>query len=630
MLTPRGWALFVGIVLLLGSGLAAGNPVLALIGWTLLGWFLANWLWFVVRLRLLHGKLQVTRAVLHQHGVAECLWANVKFTVQVSVVNASRWPLPFVHAIDRVPPLADVLRGVDEKSGPISNREPLEWRYRARCRASGQIRFDGVRLAISDLQGLFHHVTFIHEGRTLRVLPSLVDARGRLTGVKRHNQLPLLGHHAHRRPGTGSELLDLRDYLPGDPPKMIAWKASARRDRLITKEFESEVPVRCTLFVDRSQSVRVGGPGNNALSRLVDIASAVAQASAARKDLTGLCLFDERDVRYLRPARGARHLVQFMNLLADSAAALPEARTVPAVRLLPLAYGAVQDLYPEFLRAENNAFPFWLPLWSPRPAYAMQRARLPLRRRWTLPLAWLWRRVQYLYQVLDRSLAARFSFRDHRQYRWRKQLAAFLSIRHGLAPGGLALMLEDDELLAHHMQRFLNEHQVPAPLPYYDPLGRYQFASTEKTELLGGAFLRAVGRGRDNELFVLLADLLELDTRLGKILAAVKVALARHHQVLVVCPWPAGFPLPPKDRRASQQQDEARVPAELLRLAGSSTVQAMIRKATVLRFHRAFANVRRAFGRLGVPVLCAADDDAVELILARLERLRTLERGVST
>jgi len=116
-----------------------------------------------------------------------------------------------------------------------------------------------------------------------------------------------------------SELLDLRDYIPGDPPKTIAWKVSARRDRLITKEFESEVPIRCTLFVDTSQSVRIGAPGSNALARIVEISAAVAQASAGVRDLTGLCLFDgHRTVRYLRPARGARHLVQVLNLLTDA------------------------------------------------------------------------------------------------------------------------------------------------------------------------------------------------------------------------------------------------------------------------------------------------------------------------
>ena len=68
---------------------------------------------------------------------------------------------------------------------------------------------------------------------------------------------------------------------------------SARRDRLITKVFENEVPIRCTLFVDASCSVRLGPPGGNALAREVEIAAAVAQATVGSRDLVGLCIFDE-------------------------------------------------------------------------------------------------------------------------------------------------------------------------------------------------------------------------------------------------------------------------------------------------------------------------------------------------
>src|SRR5208283_1587492 len=143
----------------------------------------------------------------------------------------------------------------------------------------------------ADLQGFFYHRTFVRAVRTCRVLPVLADTQGHYPTLKRNNLLPSPGLHRHLRPGSGSELLDLRDYLPGDPPKTIAWKVSARRDRLITKEFESEVPVRCTLFLDTSQSVRLGLAGQNALARQVEIAAAVAQAAGAARDLTGACLF---------------------------------------------------------------------------------------------------------------------------------------------------------------------------------------------------------------------------------------------------------------------------------------------------------------------------------------------------
>ena len=118
--------------------------------------------------------------------------------------------------------------------------------------------------------------------------------------------------------------------------------------------------------------------------------------------------------------------------------------------------------------------------------------------------------------------------------------------RYGLAPGGLAALLEDDDAFVLLLQRFLSEHQVPYTLPLYDSEGRYLFAAPEKVPVMADALVRAVGRGRDNELFVLLADLLELNEEaLDPLLRAVRVALGRHHQVMLICPWPPGLELRP-------------------------------------------------------------------------------------
>src|SRR5262249_1814115 len=153
----------------------------------------------------------------------------------------------------------------------------------------GLARFEGLKLQTADLQGFFYRAAFVSAPMELLVLPRLADSEGRPATTKRFNLLPPPGVHRLRQAGTGSELLDLRDSLPGDPPRTIAWKVSARRDRLITKEFESEVPVRCTLFVDTSSSVLVPALEGKAVHRLVDIAAGVIQAGSAIRDLTGLC-----------------------------------------------------------------------------------------------------------------------------------------------------------------------------------------------------------------------------------------------------------------------------------------------------------------------------------------------------
>jgi hypothetical protein len=359
---------------------------------------------------------------------------------------------------------------------------------------------------------------------------------------------------------------------------------------------------------------------------LVEVVAAVAQANTRARDLTGLCLFDERTTTYTKPARSPRHLVQLHTMLADVAGLAPTTGAMAVPRLLPLAYGLAQEVYPQLLESDVNHFPWWLPLWAPQPASTMRR--LPPGRSLGQRLRW---GLSYLGDTLYQNLIARVLVSEWRYYQWRKHLAALLALRQDLGSGGLALLLEDDERFVLEIQHFLHEHHVPFEQPLYGPRGDYLFAAPEKVEVLAGALRRAVGRGRDNELFVLMVDLLEITDRLDPLLSAVKMAAARHHHVLVVCPWPPGVPPPDRSARAAQKREAKyqRALQDLVRGNRSIPVLELVLKhTTMLRLHHAYEEVRHTFARLGVPVLCARHEESVQLILNRLERLRVLERGV--
>jgi uncharacterized protein (DUF58 family) len=698
MFTSRGrWFLLLVCVMLavavLGQYLFSGNwagdlsnvASVALIALTLLTWFTWERLAFLIQSRLTLRRLQIVREVCDERGPVETLWAGRTFRVRVEVTVPTGMGLAHVVLTDRIPfgselasltrqartagelgslthqartadELASLARqartvegeGQPRYQGALRPGQPAIFTYQIRCQGVGTLRFEGLTLQMADLQGFFYHTTFLRRVVQYPVLPSLLDVGGSGQTVKRHNLLLPPGIHRHRRPGSGTELLDLRDYRPGDPPKTIAWKVSARRDRLMTKEFESEVPVRCTLFVDTSDSVRVGPPGRNALGPLVEIAAAVTQAAMDRRDLTGLCRFDERGSTYVRPARGARHLVRLLNLLAEAGSLAPAAGEARVRKLLPLGYALAWELYPDYLQADLNRFPFWLAwLWPPAPYTLLRPGASDYVYHWLpflLPLYGLVgfiligmgffnladllgdfglppeRLLIFLAGAVIASLflfiripSAWFFPRRRRWLRWRKQLAALLSVRYGLAPGGLGLLLEDDERFGFYLQRFLSEHHVPYPLPLYDRQGRYVFASPGKVKVLASALLRSVGKGHDNELFVLLADLLELTDELEPLLRAVKVALARHHRVMLVCPWPPGIERP----------SGSRFEAEPLEGPGLGRI---LKQTTSERFHRAFYRLRRTFGGLGVPVVCAGRDDSARLILERLDALRQLGR----
>ncbi len=674
MLTPRAWwLLFCSFALLLFGILTVFSepffargavtrhlPALALMGLTLILWIGWEWLQLNVRVHRVVRRLQVQREILDERGPVTTLWAGRTFRVRVTLSLPRGMSLPYLAVTDHIPYGVEFVDGQRNRDGSVTPDKPLVLEYRLRCSAAGLARFEGVRVQLADLQGLFYHTAFLPAVVVLRVLPAFRAGDRPAATVKRENALLPPGIHRVRSPGSGSELLDLRDYLPGDPPKTIAWKVSARRDRLITKEFESEVPIRCTLFVDTSSSVRVASEGGKPLTRLVEIAAGVLQANTLTRDMTGLCLFNEQGATAVRPNRNGPHRTRLLQMLADAASPAPKAARVDPERLLPLAYAFAQEVYPYLLQPTVNHLPWWNRFIAAFPGYPRRRlgvfGRLhrckegmfhlcrtvsilallcfvflgflaaggslnellsfdpvslapnihdalawPLLGLIALP-ALLWN----LFALLV-GLDALIAWKRRRIEAWRKRLAAILSIRYGLAPGGLEALLEDDDAFSLLLQRFLADHQVPYTLPLYDAQGRYQFAAPEKVPVLATALVRAIGKGRDNELFVLLADLLELDDCLDPLLSAVRTAQSRHHQVVLICPWPPGVPLPGDARRQP---------------ARPKGLRTLVQQATAMRFHEAYQRLRRTFARLRVPVVCAASDEPVRLILDRLDQLR--------
>jgi uncharacterized protein (DUF58 family) len=687
-MTARGWWCLFSIAVMLLAGVLRGSSALIVPALALGLWFGWEWLFFAVRVRTLRGRLRIERVVLDERGPVTTLWAGRSFTVRVELHLLDGARVPYLLAYDPVPFGMRHESGETGAEGELRLKNPLRIEYTAYCPLTGVARFEGLRIETSDLQGFFAHVLFLRAPVVLRILPAALVRKGGGPTVKRHNELPPPGIHRLKQPGSGGELLDLRDYLPGDPPRTIAWKVSARRDRLVTKVFESEIPVRCTLFLDTSSSVRVPSPPSaerpsaehpgategsigtrseregepdrpgpkksrpgaayfKPLDRLVELAAGVIRSSASIRDLTGLCLFDEQSSRVVRPERTATHRNRLLGLLAEATALSPVAARANPDELTPIAAALAQEVYPDLLRDEVNRMPGWLAWLVAFPRYTRHKRGLldALHRNkatillWcvtVLPLSLLAVNVLSLFfgwvpnalrtvlgglLLVVPPLAATVGWvlflfsllvsgKKRRMARWRKRLSALFVVEHGPIEGGVEALLQDDDLFSMHVQQFLAEHQVPVYVPLYDEAGRYQFAYPEKVRVLSRAILQATARGRDNELYVILADLLDLDAHLEPLLAAVRVALGRHHQVLVVCPWPQGVPPP-------EEEGPRRVPRK-------DNLRGLITGLAFKQIHAAYGRIRRTFARLGVQVVCAASEESVPLILNRLERIRSM------
>ena len=536
MLTARGgWFLtIVVLMLVIGAFVMPYYSVIpALLGVTLLAWFAFEWAVFHTRSNAAVSRLRVTRHVLQGGREVPMLWAGIGFEVHVAVENPAR--SVFRYGPDRAAVATEHVSGSSVVFTELLPRESVEIIYTLKSPSPGILRFEGVKVRVADVHGFFYRRVFLRDAIELLVLPPLTDDEGRQRATKRFNTLPPPGIHRLRRPGSGSELLDLRDYRAGDPPKMIAWKPSARRDRLITKEFENDVPVRCVLFLDTSEGVRLGPPGNSLLTRMAGVAAAVAQASAGNRDLVGLTTFDEAEAQGTAPARTKLHMINVLRKLAEVSALQPGVSDVPPDHLTRRAYPLAQELYPELMTKRINSMSLsrlWIPLLDRKygwialaiiatnvllvalfgqwRVWALENAGATTRRLfgswfWLLKIAvfgyWVWffmfwpAILTFIFWFFH-SIRGCFGERKKELVR-RKQLSALFSLQDQSGPNAVERYIHDDKAYANRVAIFLQHHLLRCPVPLYDDQGRFRFRCADKAPVLAQAIVRAVSP-RDN------------------------------------------------------------------------------------------------------------------------------------
>ena len=167
-----------------------------------------------------------------------------------------------------------------------------------RATIRGRLKCERVELFTEYPTGLFHAWSYVDFGTRCLVYPKPDPGAGALPLEARaigQGNVPVRGDE---------EFQSLRAYKPGDTPRQIAWKALARGQGLLVKEFGSTASADLWLDFDSLQ----GLPVEQRLSRLTWW---VMEAERAQVPY-GMKLPD----RALRPSTGARHRDACLEALA--------------------------------------------------------------------------------------------------------------------------------------------------------------------------------------------------------------------------------------------------------------------------------------------------------------------------
>jgi uncharacterized protein (DUF58 family) len=165
------------------------------------------------------------------------------------------------------------------------------------------------------------------DGGTLADLQSLIALRGearRLDIAPRGKVLATRsGGHLSRFRGRGVEFDESRVYQPGDDPRNMDWRLTARSGRPHVKLFREERERPVWLLVDNGRSMRFGTRVAFKSVIAARAAALLAWAAADRGDRVGGLVFDETRHVERRPVGRTRGLLPLLKAL--STAPLPGA-----------------------------------------------------------------------------------------------------------------------------------------------------------------------------------------------------------------------------------------------------------------------------------------------------------------
>lgn len=189
------------------------------------------------------GELFVERFRITNEGRLPKLWIETR--------DASDLPGYRVTAIAvglgfRGPSFAGAHQAVTVTSG-LSAGQSRQWLMRTLCTQRGRYRLGPITLSSSDPFGIFPVKEEIPTRQHVVVLPMIVTLSdfalpsGRLPGGE------ALRQRTHQITPNAA---GVRDYEPGDSFSRIHWKSTARRRKLIVKEFELDPLAEIWILVD--------------------------------------------------------------------------------------------------------------------------------------------------------------------------------------------------------------------------------------------------------------------------------------------------------------------------------------------------------------------------------------------
>jgi uncharacterized protein (DUF58 family) len=208
---------------------------------------------------------------------------------------------------------------------PIAGRSRLPFIYELIGQRRGRAVLECIHLLVASPFRLWQGFYRLPVESVVDVYPDMKQI-AEYDLLARTNRLNLMGLRRTRKIGQDNEFERLRDYTQDDNYKHIDWRATARRNKLTVRDFQSNQSQRILFMVDCGRMMTGTAGKISLLDHSLNAMLMLSYIALRQGDSVGMLSFSDRIHNFTPAKNGVKHINRLLNASYDQHARYVESR----------------------------------------------------------------------------------------------------------------------------------------------------------------------------------------------------------------------------------------------------------------------------------------------------------------
>jgi uncharacterized protein (DUF58 family) len=231
--------------------------------------------------------------------------------LKVFIENFYRFPITLT-IIDEIPHQFQVRDFNYSVSIPVGGKHVINYLLRPVKR--GEYNFGGLNIYLSSQIGLVKRRFIFDQKKTVPVYPSFIQMhKYELLAIS--NTLQEAGIKKLRKVGQSMEFEKIREYVMGDDPRSINWRATARKSELMVNHFQDEKSQQVYCVIDKGRTMQLPFEGLSLLDYAINASLVVLNIALRKEDKAGLVTFSDKIGSILQADRKRSQIKTILEVL---------------------------------------------------------------------------------------------------------------------------------------------------------------------------------------------------------------------------------------------------------------------------------------------------------------------------